>query len=432
MQDLSKTNHTARLERLLELSRQLSSLLDLDSLLRAMVDAVCELTGSEACNVLLYEEDTDLLKIVASSRADKDALNRLRIPLHKTIAGKVYTDCKPIAIQFVDDRARLVDVEQILAAPVRSLLAVPILFRGEAIGVVEAANKRGNALYTDEDVYLLEGLTAQASNTLLSSLMLDEMKRAYAHLEESERKKSDFIAIASHELRTPLGLILGHASFLLESCTDPDTKPQLEVINRSAARIKKILEDFSQVSDDHSAKDSLVQRRKIPMLKLIREVVDTFQQTARNKGLSLGVRLPQYELQVEGDPDRLRLVLSNLLENAVTFTNKGGHVLASVEKLPGYIKVSIIDDGIGVPASDLQKIFERFYQVEQHLTRRHGGMGLGLSVAKAMVELHNGQIWVESVEGKGSSFSFLLPLADQVSKDRTPAFVPGHVVKPFE
>ncbi len=92
--------------------------------------------------------------------------------------------------------------------------------------------------------------------------------------------------------------------------------------------------------------------------------------------------------------------------------------------MPGYLKVSVIDDGIGIPAQDLGRVFERFYQVESHLTRRHGGMGLGLSVAKAMIELHNGQIWVESLEGKGSNFTFLLPINGETRSKQPLALVP--------
>jgi len=103
-------------------------------------------------------------------------------------------------------------------------------------------------------------------------------------------------------------------------------------------------------------------------------------------------------------------VLSNLLKNAITFTNESGEVIVRGEQHPDYVEVSVRDNGIGIPSVDLPHVFDRFYQVESHLTRRHGGMGLGLSVAKVMVEMHGGRIWVESKEGEGSVFSFLLPV----------------------
>jgi two-component system sensor histidine kinase VicK len=107
---------------------------------------------------------------------------------------------------------------------------------------------------------------------------------------------------------------------------------------------------------------------------------------------------------------KISIALSNLVKNGITFTDAGGTVFIVAEQIPGYVKVSVIDDGIGIPTRDLPHVFERFYQVESHLTRKHGGMGLGLSVAKVMIELHGGRIWAESVEGKGSNFTFILPI----------------------
>jgi two-component system sensor histidine kinase VicK len=110
------------------------------------------------------------------------------------------------------------------------------------------------------------------------------------------------------------------------------------------------------------------------------------------------------------DTSKLSIVLSNLVKNAITFSNEGSQVTVHGEQQNEFIKVAVKDQGVGVPAKDLSLIFERFYQVESHLTRKHGGMGLGLSVAKAMVEMHGGRIWADSVEGAGSTFTFLLPV----------------------
>ena len=115
-------------------------------------------------------------------------------------------------------------------------------------------------------------------------------------------------------------------------------------------------------------------------------------------------------LTIEGDAAKLEIALSHLVRNAITFTDSGGHVLVTGETVPGYVKVTVTDDGIGIPQKDLSRIFERFYQVEAHLTRKHSGMGLGLSVVKAMIDIHGGRVWAESVEGKGSRFTFILPV----------------------
>jgi two-component system sensor histidine kinase VicK len=145
------------------------------------------------------------------------------------------------------------------------------------------------------------------------------------------------------------------------------------------------------------------------MQKVVAEVTQNFQPPARQKGINIQVVIPPGDWQFEGDFEKIATVLSNLVSNAIAFTEANGHIWVRCEHMPGYIKTSVIDDGIGIPAKDLPHIFERFFQVESHFTRKHGGMGIGLSVSKTMVEMHGGQIWVESVEGKGSSFNFILP-----------------------
>jgi two-component system sensor histidine kinase VicK len=113
---------------------------------------------------------------------------------------------------------------------------------------------------------------------------------------------------------------------------------------------------------------------------------------------------------LNADEPKISIALSNLVKNALQYTEAGGHVTVKVQEDLGHLRVSVIDDGIGIPARDLPRVFERFFQVETHLTRRYGGMGLGLAVAKSMIELHGGRIWAESEEGKGSTFTFLLPI----------------------
>jgi len=310
-------------------------------------------------------------------------------------------------------------------------MAVPMIFRSETIGVIETINKRDNTHYTEEDVTILENLSSHASVSILSMLMLDETKRAFKDLEELEKMKTDFIAIASHELRTPLGLILGHATDIRERVTDATQRQQLDVILRSAARLKKIIEDLSNVNSVQTG-NTRIRHRTIKVGELIQEVVSGFMENARSKKISLVTEVPKCELEVAGDPEKLSLALSNVIENALAFTDSKGHILVAAEKLPGYVKVSVIDDGVGIPARDLPKVFDRFFQVESHLTRKHGGMGLGLSVAKAMVEMHDGQIWVESIEGKGSSFSILLPVKREREKTIPLALRELPKTRPFE
>jgi signal transduction histidine kinase len=410
MSSADPIQHIHRLERLIAINRSLGSSKDLDGLLQTVVDAVCELLDCEFSVILMYEEETDLLKFVAGPLEHRPAMKRTRMPLEKSIAGWVYKQAKPVHIPDVRNDPRVLpEVENVLGFDTRSILAVPLPFRGENIGVIEAINKRNNAYYTEDDVTILETLASQAAVVTLGTLLIEETELAYKELEELERVKSNFIAITAHELRTPLGLILGHATFLADSIKDDLHQKQLEVIIRSATRLKKIVEDLSNVTSVQSGATRL-HRKPVALQFLIPKVAQPYQELARRKHISMIIKMPDTDLTVVGDEEKLITALSNLIDNAIIFTNDNGHVLISGEKLPGYVKVSILDDGIGIPAKDLPRVFDRFFQVQSHLTRRHGGMGLGLSVTKAMIELHGGQIWVESLEGKGSNFSFLVPI----------------------
>jgi signal transduction histidine kinase len=202
-------------------------------------------------------------------------------------------------------------------------------------------------------------------------------------------------------------------------------KQQLEVIIRSANRLKAIIEDLSNVND-YQAGTSRLRHRLLSINQVIQKVVNSNMESARQKNIAFAARVPDTELIVDADEEKITIAINNLVTNAIGFTDQNGHILVSAERLPGYIQVSVIDDGIGIPAKDLPRVFDRFFQVQSHLTRRHGGMGLGLSVAKAMIELHKGQIWVESVEGKGSKFSFILPTTKTVGMgtNKVSAFLP--------
>jgi signal transduction histidine kinase len=287
-------------------------------------------------------------------------------------------------------------------------MAVPIIYHGEKLGVLEVVNKLEQTDYTEEDRIILETLASQAAMALQNLRLGTRVKTYQDQITQLDRMKSSFIGIASHELRTPLGLILGYSTFLRE-IIQPDYRPQLDIIHRNAMRLKEIIDNLANM-DNLQRGVASVRAHTISVRRLIEEVVDSFQSEANHKRLTLHFDPPQNDLIVEGDSPKISIALGNMVTNAITFTNPGGHIDVVAVSIPGHVKVSVIDNGIGIPANDLPHIFDRFYQVESHLTRKHGGMGLGLSVSKVMIEMHGGRIWAESMEGKGSTFTFLLPV----------------------
>ena len=401
---------TRQLERLLEIGRNLSSNLDLPSLLGSIIAVAAEITGSEGASILLYDPATRHLRFEAIPPDQNPALKKLSVPVDSSVAGWVFSSASPLIINDARSDARIYrEVDREIRFETRSILGVPLIVKQEPIGVLEAVNKLADQDYTEPDQVALETLAAQAAIAIENARLLAKLHAANLELNRLDRMKSDFIAIASHELRTPLGLILGHATFLTE-LVDEQHRDQIEVIVRSAERLKAIVEDMARISHQEEGQ-SRVRHRPFSMGLMIETLVSRFRQLAREKKIELDIDVPDGEsLMVEGDRDKIEIALTNLIRNAIAFTDEGGQVGVMAEGSEDYIKVFVADSGIGIPAVDIDRVFQRFYQVESHLTRKHGGMGLGLSIAKAMVEMHHGQIWCESKEGVGSLFCIMLPV----------------------
>lgn len=411
-----------RLEQLVDFCRNLSNALELGPLLNSIVNTACELTLSEASSIFLYEEETGLLKFIAAPKHHLETVKRIRVPIENSVAGQCFTQSQPIIIQNAQQEHSIFrEVDRSLDFETRSLLAVPLVYRHKTIGVLEAVNKRNNAHYTVDDVTILDTLASQTAIALQNNLLKEEMQQAYDRLFDLDEMKAEFIAITSHELRTPLGLILGHASLLKDIVQNGEARAQLDVIIQNAIRLKEIADDLNN-ADQPMRSRGRGEPQYFDLNRLIEDVVASFQEDAQHKQITLQIDRPANALRLTGEGEKIAIALSNLIKNALTFTDGGGRVLVQVEDLSGYAKVSVIDNGVGIPSAELKRVFERFYQVESHMTRRHGGMGLGLSVAKVMIEMHNGQIWVESREGKGSSFSFLLPKGSSHKPNKTQAF----------
>jgi signal transduction histidine kinase len=409
------TERIHRLERLLETNRVLSSTLDLEPLLQTVVDVASELTDSEVASLLLYDPAIQQLRFAASPWFQKASLQSVTVPMDRSIAGQVFREKRPIVVQEGSRDPRLFkSVGEQVGLETQSMLAVPLVFRERPIGVLEALNKRGGLHYNGEDVSILETLSGQAAIAIENTRLLQQVQSGYERLATLDQMKNDFIAIASHEFRTPLGLILGHAAYLQDGASQ-EVNEHLEVIIRGAERLKVLLEDLSRLihSDQGVVRLSL---QVFPVREFLDEVLRKYASTAKERYLSLEIDCRPGGLVVEADRQKLDVTLGNLIDNALGFTEAGGHILVSATGLPpdaqqplGYVEIEVVDDGIGIPAAKLDKIFERFYQCENHMTRRRGGLGLGLSVAKSMVEMHHGKLQVESVEGKGSRFCIQLP-----------------------
>jgi signal transduction histidine kinase len=405
---MATNERTDHLEHLLEVVRGLTTAPDLDAFLQTIISEATELTNSELSSILEYDGSTEELRFLAMQWFERDLLRPMSVPLEGSAAGWVFRKAQPLIIQDVRaDQRHFKVVDQATKHSTHSLVAVPLIVRGEVVGVLEALNKKDDAHYTEEDLIILETLAALAAQAIKCISLSLQVNASRVQLVELERLKSDFIAITSHELRTPIGLILGHATFVREQDGGQFTE-QLDAIIKNATRLKEIVENISSV-DNYQNGLARVKGDRASMTQIAEETVAIFRPEAEQKNINLRLETVDQPFYLYADRVKLAIALSNLVKNAIQYTEPGGQVTVKVGEDTGYIKVSVTDNGIGIPARELPRIFDRFYQVETHLTRHYGGMGLGLSVAKAMIELHGGRIWAES-QGKGSTFTFLLPV----------------------
>ena len=413
---------SSHLDHLPTVIHRLGSAPDIEEFLQRLITAAIDLTGSLSASILEYDEPSNSLRFVAVPWFWQELLKEFMVPLNGSIAGWVFANNRHQVVQDVNkDPRHYKGVDQTANFTTSSLLAVPIAYEGNKIGVLEVVNKADSANYTEEDVTILEILALYAAMAIWNSKLEGQIKSSLNEVAKLDRLKSNFIGITSHELRTPLGLILGHATFLRELIDEEHREP-IDTIIRNATRLKEIIESMTEV-DNYESGVSRVRENTISISRLVKEVVASFQDMAASKNITLRAELNDGELQVEADANKITVAISNLIRNAITFTNNDGKVWVLVESVTGHVQVSVKDNGIGIPADDIPHIFDRFFQVESHLTRRHTGMGLGLSVAKTMIEMHGGRIWVDSVEGKGSTFSFLLPVRPKRTKSAEKAFI---------
>ncbi len=397
-----------RLNRLVDISRALNSTLDLRALLALILRHAAEITEAESASIMLYDRNANELHFVAAATIEQDLLD-IPVPLDGSLAGTILRENRAIVLHDVtQDPRHYREADTLSGFETRSLIGVPMRYKDEPIGVLEAVNKKAGQ-WTDDDRRNMLVLASQAAIAIKNAQMVEQLQRAYDELDQIDSLKNDFIAIASHELRTPLSVILGYATFLKEDAQSNISAHASAVLN-SALRMRNLIEDMTNLRYLKLGETEL-KKEHIPLAAIFQSAQKDVQITAEAKGHTLDVAMPDVNTVVVVDRIKLSMALTNLLNNAIKFTPSGGHISLSYKLKPGAVWIIVRDSGIGIPQDQLQRIFEEFHQVEDHMTRRHGGMGLGLAIAKALVEAHGGRIWAESAgPNQGSTFYINLPL----------------------
>ncbi|GAA0468949.1 cell wall metabolism sensor histidine kinase WalK [Alkalibacillus silvisoli] len=229
--------------------------------------------------------------------------------------------------------------------------------------------------------------------------------------ERVERERREFVANVSHELRTPLTTMRSYLEALTEGTTwkDETIAPKfLNVVQNESERMIRLVNDLLQLSKMDN-KDYLLQKERVEYIEYIDQIIDRFSLNLK-EGLSLKRVLPKDRCYVWMDSDKLTQVLDNIISNAIKYSPEGGEINVTVNIERHHILTKVSDEGVGIPQENLEKVFDRFYRVDKARTRQLGGTGLGLAIAKELIEAHDGKIWAESREGKGTTISFSLPL----------------------
>ncbi len=397
-----------RLARMIEISRDLNSTTDQKQLLSTIMNEARALTGAASASIMLLDPQTRELRFKAASHGMPDKLIDMPVPIEGSIAGAILRANEPMIIDDVTQDARWhSNIDEEIDFHTESILGVPMHDRDRPVGVLEAVNKLDGA-FTQEDVEILAILADLAGVAIERARLIDALTRANQRLNELDELKTNFIAIASHELRTPLSIILGYVSFLRGNA-DPAMAEQFDSVLNAAVRLRGLIQDMLNLGYVDTGAQQL-ERQQVDLVRVITDVVNNRDGTSQAKQQTLRVALPSNPVHVAADRKMLELVLSNLLNNATKFTPAGGHIRVRLLERPDEAWIAIRDSGVGIPPDKLERIFDRFYQVEHPLTRQFEGMGLGLAIAKELVALHDGRIWAASEPGQGSEFFVALPL----------------------
>ncbi|MBS1803373.1 MAG: GAF domain-containing protein [Acidobacteria bacterium] len=435
-QTINEAEHAVR-ERAAELStinhisQALATQLEKDRLIQLVGDQVRDLFHAPIVYVSLLDQPSMMLHFPYTY--GEEAQSR---PFGSGLTSQIIRTGKSLLINEEMDATRnKLGVAQI-GRPSSSYLGVPIPSGGDVVGVISVQSTDQENRFTEADERLLATIATSVGVSLYNAKLFEEASHARAAAEEADAAKSSFLSTVSHELRTPLTSVLGFAKIIRRRLEDrlfpmvpeddrkvAQAKKQvienLDVVVSEGERLTKLIDDVLDLAKIEAGKFTW-NMASVSMSDVIDRATSATASLFETKKLTL-VRKVSPELPaITGDQDRLIQVVINLISNAVKFTDAGS-ITCLARKDGDELVVSVIDSGIGIAPADQPKVFEKFKQVGDTLTDKPKGTGLGLPICKEIIEYHGGHIWVESEPGRGSTFSFTLPIAEAAAGAEAPA-----------
>ncbi|HEY3344051.1 MAG TPA: GAF domain-containing sensor histidine kinase [Anaerolineaceae bacterium] len=382
-----------RYHRLIEVSRDLASTLDLNTLLMRIITAAVEISQSEAASILLYDNTTQQLFFQLATNMDSPNIHGLTAPLEGSIAGWTIIHHQTAIVRNAHNDPRFFDqVEKATQFPTDSLIAVPLITKEKVLGVLEVINKQAGE-YTDDDQELLEAIASQAAVAIENTRLFQQ---------------SDLISEFVHEIRTPLSA-LRTASYLLQR---PEITPQQQTalaktVHGETQRLNEMATTFLDLARLESGRANY-QLSDVDLAALAEDARQVILPQAGEKEIEIHLAAPANLPSIPADRNKVKQVLLNLLSNAVKYNLPGGSITLTVDNKPNDVSIAVNDTGLGIPPESMPRLFEKFYRVPGS-EKVSAGTGLGLSICKQIVEAHCGHIEVQSQPGQGSTFTVFLP-----------------------
>lgn len=397
--------------------RQLSAGLDVQHIIQTVTNASTEFTGAQlgAFFYNIHDEVRDANQLYTFSGLYREVFSGKPLPRNRDLFNPASGGVESRRMDDVNKdplygRSSPFYGLSSFQLPVTSYMVVPVISSsGEALGGLFFAHSQPG-IFTERHQRIVEGVAAQAAIALDNAKLYELSQQERAKAEEANRLKDEFLATVSHELRTPLNAIIGWSHMLNRGSLNSATMAHaLETIERNARSQAQLIEDILDVSRVITGKLRL-KEEAVDVVSIISAAIDSVQLAADAKAIRITVILDPSVRHISGDSNRLQQVIWNLLSNAIKFTGSGGSVEVRLERALGNAQIVVKDTGEGINKDFLPHIFERFRQADGTITRRNGGLGLGLAIVRHLVELHGGTVQAQSEgEGKGATFTIQLP-----------------------
>ncbi len=406
-------DRTHRLQVRATISQQLNEIRNLNNLIDTFVNQLQQSFGYEQVLVYLHEFGYKHLVLVGASGDLGQKIKQFsqRYPIDQGPVGAVFWSNRPIVINDITESNVYRPHSDI--PHTQAELALPLRLGDEVIGVLDIHSTQ-TGMFIDKDIDMLQSIASEAAIAINNARLLAEQRATILKLQELDIAKSQFLGVVSHELRTPMNIILGYTELLLDEVHGSlplDIRESVGNIQDSAMQMVNLINNILDITLLEAGEFHLNIEPLDNIPLLVEDVKQTLTSQIANKPIVILSEISENLSTIQADWERLGQILLNIGHNAIKFTHRGRIIFKVKEATqPNFVKFTVIDTGIGIPVEKQQEIFQPFKLVDMSHTREYGGLGLGLALCRHLVELHGGEIGVQSKEGEGSEFYYTIPV----------------------